>query len=35
MEQPVLHLENADIYQRDNLVLSKVNLSIQKELFTI
>jgi len=30
MEKPVLHLENADIYQRDNLVLSKVNLSIQK-----
>ncbi len=33
MEQPVLHLENADIYQRDNLVLSKVNLSIQKGAF--
>jgi cell division transport system ATP-binding protein len=30
VEKPVLHLENADIYQRDNLVLSKVNLSIQK-----
>lgn len=30
MEKPVLHLENADIYQRDNLVLSKVNLSINK-----
>ncbi|MEE9408958.1 MAG: ATP-binding cassette domain-containing protein [Polaribacter sp.] len=30
MEKPVLHLENAEIYQRDNLVLSKVNLSINK-----
>ena len=30
MENSILHLENADIYQRDNLVLSKVNLSIQK-----
>ncbi|MBU3009824.1 ATP-binding cassette domain-containing protein [Polaribacter vadi] len=30
MEKPVLQLENADIYQRDNLVLSKVNLTIQK-----
>lgn len=30
MEKPVLYLENADIYQRDNLVLSKVNLTIQK-----
>jgi cell division transport system ATP-binding protein len=30
MEKPVLHLENADIYQRDNLVLSKVNLTIKK-----
>ncbi|WP_159950474.1 cell division ATP-binding protein FtsE [Polaribacter septentrionalilitoris] len=28
MDKPVLHLENADIYQRDNLVLSKVNLTI-------
>ena len=28
MENSVLHLENADIYQRDNLVLSKVNLKI-------
>lgn len=26
----VLHLESADIYQRDNLVLSKVNLTINK-----
>ncbi|WP_299059677.1 ATP-binding cassette domain-containing protein [uncultured Polaribacter sp.] len=33
MEKPVLHLENADIYQRDNLVLSKVNLTIQKGNF--
>jgi cell division transport system ATP-binding protein len=30
MEKPVLHLENADIYQRDNLVLSKVNLTVNK-----
>jgi cell division transport system ATP-binding protein len=30
MEKPVLHLENADIYQRDNLVISKVNLTINK-----
>ncbi len=30
MEKSVLHLENADIYQRDNLVLSKVNLTINK-----
>ena len=28
MENSVLNLENADIYQRDNLVLSKVNLKI-------
>ncbi|WP_298780195.1 cell division ATP-binding protein FtsE [uncultured Polaribacter sp.] len=33
MEKPVLHLENADIYQRDNLVLSKVNLTINKGEF--
>ena len=30
MKNSVLHLENADIYQRDNLVLSKVNLTINK-----
>ncbi|PQJ79304.1 phosphonate ABC transporter ATP-binding protein [Polaribacter porphyrae] len=30
MEKPVLYLENADIYQRDNLVLSKVNLTVNK-----
>ena len=30
MDKPVLYLENADIYQRDNLVLSKVNLKIDK-----
>ena len=30
MAKPVLHLENADIYQRDNLVLSKVNLTLNK-----
>ena len=33
MEKPVLYLENADIYQRDNLVLSKVNLTIPKGAF--
>ena len=33
MENPVLHLENADIYQRDNLILSKVNLTLQKGQF--
>ncbi|MFL0062002.1 cell division ATP-binding protein FtsE [Tenacibaculum maritimum] len=30
MEKPVLHLENADIYQRDSLVLSKVNFTLNK-----
>ncbi|MFT6870697.1 MAG: cell division transport system ATP-binding protein [Polaribacter sp.] len=30
MEKTVLYLENADIYQRDNLVLSKVNLTINQ-----
>ncbi|QMU65497.1 MAG: ATP-binding cassette domain-containing protein [Flavobacteriaceae bacterium] len=30
MENSILHLENADIYQRDSLVLSKVNLTIKK-----
>lgn len=30
MENSILHLDNADIYQRDNLVLSKVNLTINK-----
>ena len=30
MEKPVLYLENAAIYQRDNLVLSKVNLIINQ-----
>ncbi len=30
MENPILHLDNADIYQRDNLVLSRVNLTINK-----
>ena len=33
MENSVLHLENASIYQKDNLVLSKVNLSIAKGEF--
>ncbi len=30
MEQPILQLENATIFQRDNKVLSKVNLTIKK-----
>ncbi len=30
MERPVLHLENADIYQQDNLVLSKINFKLNK-----
>ncbi|CAM1334888.1 cell division ATP-binding protein FtsE [Tenacibaculum aestuariivivum] len=30
MEKPVLHLENADIYQQDSLVLSKVNFKLNK-----
>tara|TARA_B110000114_G_scaffold17057_1_gene16523 strand:- start:346 stop:1032 length:687 start_codon:yes stop_codon:yes gene_type:complete len=30
MENSILYLDNADIYQRDNLVLSKVNLTINK-----
>jgi len=30
MEKAVLYLEDADIYQRDNLVLSSVNLTINK-----
>ena len=30
MEKPVLHLENADIYQQDNLVLSKINFKLNK-----
>lgn len=30
MENPVLHLENAEIYQGETLVLSSVNLSINK-----
>lgn len=30
MNDAVLYLENADIYQRDNLVLSKVNLTVNK-----
>ena len=30
MGEPVVYLENADIYQRDNLVLSKVNLTLDK-----
>ena len=30
MSNPVLQLEDAEIYQRDNLVLSKVNLTLNK-----
>ncbi|CAM1352249.1 cell division ATP-binding protein FtsE [Tenacibaculum insulae] len=30
MERPVLHLENADIYQQDNLVLSKINFRLNR-----
>ncbi|CAM1370200.1 Cell division ATP-binding protein FtsE [Tenacibaculum sediminilitoris] len=30
MENPVLYFENADIYQQDNLVLSKVNFTLNK-----
>ena len=30
MEKPVLHLENADIYQQDNLVLSKINFKLNR-----
>ena len=30
MEKPILHIGNAAIYQRDNLVLSNVNLSLNK-----
>ncbi len=30
MKETILYLENADIYQRDSLVLSKVNLKIEK-----
>ncbi|MFT5256498.1 MAG: cell division transport system ATP-binding protein [Arenicella sp.] len=33
MSNLVLHLENAEIYQRDNLVLSNVNLTINKGEF--
>ncbi|CAI8390464.1 MAG: Cell division ATP-binding protein FtsE [Flavobacterium sp. SCGC AAA160-P02] len=33
MENPILYLENADILQRDKLVLSKVNLTINKGEF--
>lgn len=33
MEKQILRLENADIYQRDNLVLSKVNLTINQGEF--
>ena len=33
MSQSVLHLHNASIFQRDNLILSDVNVSIDKGEF--
>ncbi len=33
MSQPVLYLKNASIYQRDNLILSEVTLSVEKGEF--
>ncbi len=33
MKEPILHLENADIYQRDILVLSKINFTLNKGEF--
>lgn len=30
MKKPIIHLENADIYQRDILVLSKINFTLHK-----
>ena len=33
MDKSILHLENTDIYQSDNLVLSNVNLKINKGEF--
>lgn len=30
MQESIIHLENADIYQRDTLVLSKVNFTLNK-----
>ncbi len=33
MSQPVLFLKNAEIFQRDNLILSNVNLSVDKGEF--
>ncbi len=33
MADAILHIEEADIYQRDNLVLSKVNLKIERGEF--
>ena len=33
MDKSILHLENTDIYQSDNLVLSDVNLKINKGEF--
>lgn len=33
MSQPVLHLKNASIYQRENLILSDVTISVEKGEF--
>lgn len=33
MKRPVLHLENADIYQQDSLVLSKINFRLNEGNF--
>ena len=33
MAQPVLYLKNASIYQRENLILSEVNISVEKGEF--
>lgn len=33
MEEPILHLENAEIFQGESLVLSNVNLALQKGEF--
>ena len=33
MSQPILYLKNAEIYQRDKLILSNVNLSVDKGEF--
>ncbi|PHS62508.1 MAG: phosphonate ABC transporter ATP-binding protein [Flavobacterium sp.] len=33
MSQPILYLKNAEIYQRDKLILSNVNVSVEKGEF--